>query len=38
MKEIEILKEINKGAQTGIDGLNYTIEKVEDPNLKSLLP
>lgn len=37
MKEIEILKEINKGAQTGIDGLNYTIEKVEDSNLKSLL-
>ncbi len=37
MKEIEILKEISKGAQTGIDGLKYTIEKVEDPNLKDFL-
>lgn len=37
MNEIEILKEINKDAKTGIDGLNYTLEKVEESNLKNLL-
>lgn len=37
MNEIEILKEINKDAKTGIDGLNYTLEKVENNNLKNLL-
>lgn len=37
MNEIDILKEINKNAKTGIDGLNYTLEKVQDNNLKDLL-
>lgn len=37
MNEIEILKEINKDAKTGIDGLNYTLEKVQDSHFKNLL-
>lgn len=37
MNEIDILKEINKNSKTGIEGLNYTLEKVEDNNLKVLL-
>lgn len=35
--EIDILKEINKSAKTGIDGLNFTLEKVQDLRLKELL-
>lgn len=37
MNEIDILKEINKNSKTGIEGLNYTLEKVKDTNLKDLL-
>lgn len=37
MNEIDILKEINKNSKTGIEGLNYTLEKVENNNLKVLL-
>lgn len=37
MNEIQILKEINKDAKTGLDGLNFTLEKVEDNHLKNLL-
>lgn len=37
MNEIDILKEINKNAKTGINGLNYTLEKVQDNDLKDLL-
>lgn len=37
MNEIEILKEINKDAKTGIDGLNYTMDKVKSNDLKELL-
>lgn len=37
MNEIEILKEINKDAKTGIDGINFTLDKVHDEHLKMLL-
>ena len=37
MDKIQILKEINKGAKTGIDGLNYIIPKVKDLNFKNIL-
>ena len=37
MEIFEILKEISKDAKTGLDGLNYTLEKVQDNNLKDLL-
>lgn len=37
MNELQILKEINKDAKTGLDGLSYTLEKVEDNHLKNLL-
>ena len=30
MNEIELLKEINKNCQTGIEGLEYTMDKVKD--------
>ena len=35
MDKIQILKEINKGAKTGIDGLNYIIPKVQDLKIKN---
>lgn len=35
--EIDLLKEINKNSQTGIDGLNFTLNKVQSEDLKSLL-
>ena len=37
MDEIDLLKEINKNSQTGIDGLNFTLDKVKNEDLKSLL-
>ena len=37
MNEIELLKEINKNCQTGIEGLEYTMDKVKDSNLKHVL-
>ena len=37
MEKIQILKEINKGAKTGIDGLNYIIPKVQDLHFKDIL-
>lgn len=37
MNEIEILKEISKDAKTGIDGINFTLDKVQDEHLKMLL-
>ena len=37
MEKIQILKEINKGAKTGIDGLNYIIPKVQDLYFKDIL-
>ena len=36
MNEIDLLKEINKNCQTGIEGLEYSLEKVKDSNLKSV--
>lgn len=37
MNEIDILKEINKNAKTGIDGLNFTLDKVQSDDLRDLL-
>lgn len=37
MNEIDILKEINKSAKTGIDGLNFTLDKVQNDGLRDLL-
>ncbi len=37
MNEIELLREINENSQTGIEGLNNSIEKVQDSNLKKVL-
>ena len=37
MDKIQILKEINKGSKTGIDGLNYIIPKVKDLHFKNIL-
>ena len=37
MEKIQILKEINKGAKTGIDGLNYIIPKVQDLHFNDIL-
>ena len=36
-ENINALDEINKGAFTGMDALNFILEKVEDPGLKSIL-
>ena len=36
-KKYKFLKEINKGAKTGIDGLNYIIPKVQDLHFKDIL-
>lgn len=37
MNEIELLREINENSQTGIEGLNNSIEKVQDSTLKKVL-
>ena len=37
MKDIEILKEINKNSKMGMDSLTTVIKKVEDDEFKSLL-
>lgn len=37
MNEIDILKEINKNSKTGIDGLNFTLDKVQSDDLRDLL-
>jgi len=36
-ENINALDEINKGAFMGMDALNFILEKVEDPGLKSIL-
>lgn len=37
MNEIEILKEVNKNAKVGMEGIDLTIEKAVDSNLKNAL-
>lgn len=37
MKEIQILKEINKDAKMGMDSLNMVTDKVQDEKFKKLL-
>lgn len=37
MKEIEILKEINKNSKIGIDGINFILEKAIDNDFKNML-
>ena len=37
MREIEILKEVNKNAKMGMDALTEVTPKVQDNNLKELL-
>ena len=37
MKEIEILKEVNKNSKIGIDGINFILEKAIDNDFKNML-
>lgn len=37
MKEIEILKEVNKNSKVGIDGVNFILEKALDDEFKQML-
>ena len=37
MKELQILKEINKDAKMGMDSLNIVTDKVQDEKFKKLL-
>ena len=37
MRELEILKEINKNSKMGMDAITMVTDKVEDNNLKELL-
>ena len=37
MKEIEILKEVNKNPKIGIDGINFILEKAIDNDFKNML-
>ena len=37
MKEIEILKEVNKSSKVGIDGINFILEKAIDNEFKNML-
>ena len=37
MKEIEILKEVNKNSKVGIDGVNFILEKALDNEFKQML-
>ena len=36
MKEIEILKEVNKNSKIGIDGINFILEKAIDTDFKNM--
>ena len=37
MKEIEILREVNKNSKIGIDGINFILEKAIDNDFKNML-
>jgi hypothetical protein len=37
MKEIEILKEVNKNSKVGIDGINMILEKAQNDDFKNML-
>lgn len=37
MKEIEILKEVNKNSKVGIDGINFILERAVDKDFKNML-
>lgn len=37
MKEVEILQEISKNSKTGIDGINFILDKVKNEDLYALL-
>ncbi len=37
MKEIEVLKEINKNSRVGIEGIELTLDKTADSNFKDIL-
>ncbi len=37
MKEIEILKEVNKSSKVGIDGIDFILEKAIDNEFKNML-
>lgn len=37
MKEIEILKEVNKNSKVGIDGINFILEKATDKEFITML-